>query len=355
MDARRLLRPLLALTGAFLALVLVAEMAVRVVADQLPPPTAGDTEEIVRKHDQLDALTAAGRQPEVVFFGNSTIDAGVDPQAFTDASSSFDSAFNAALLGNTLDVPQRWVDGFVLDQTDPQVVVLGVTPLDVLEGDRSEADAAIRAASFDVKFDEIEEGPAADLTRWANDTSYLVRYRSSLQEPATLAEAAWNQLTGQEPPGDLTRPDGFWEENVADDGAVLAYRQGQLQSPNAGVVDDLSRALPTDLRLDRVDDLIARADGTDSVLLIPPLALDALAGAGVPVERWHEIAGLIAQRGRELGMTTIDLSADPAAFPTAMFFDPVHLNAAGAEHLSTQLAVALDALCAQGAITCGSG
>jgi len=352
MERPGLLRPLAALAGAFVVLLVLAEVGVRFVSDQLPPPTAGDTEELVRKHERLAELADAGQQPEVVFFGNSTIDAGIDPAAFSAASQTFDTAYNAALLGNTLDVPQRWIDEFVLPQTDPDVVVVGITPLDVLEGDRSDADAAIRAASFDVKFDEIDDGLLPRLTRQADDLSYLVRHRSSLREPATFAGAAYDAATGQEPPGDLSRPDGFWDQHLAPDGAVLAYRQGQLRSPNTGLVEDVTRALPSDLRLDRIDDVLERVGGTEAVVLIPPIAIQSLAGYGVPVERWREVAALIVQRADHLGVPTIDLSTSTTSFPDDRFYDPIHLNAAGAEQMSAQVASALDAFCANGTLTC---
>jgi hypothetical protein len=331
------------IAAAFLALFLVAEVTVRLASDQLLPRAGQAAEEVPYKNDQLIQLAAAGHDPEVVFFGSSTIDAGIDPAVVDTSSSTVSASYNAALQGYTLDVPQRWVDEFVLARVEPQLAVIGVTPIEVVGAPRGQDEGPLWAAAFTTQFDELSGGPAASVTRTANDLSSLVRLRNRIREPWGFATAVWATVRQEAPRGVVARPPDFWDHALTDAGAILAYREGALRTAPTTMVRRITALLRSPLRLDRLDEVHRRIGAVEGVLLIPPIALRALGDRGLPVERYQEIAEQITERGAELGMPTLDFSG--ADYPDALFFDSMHLNAAGTQRLSAEVAAALDALC----------
>lgn len=342
---------ILALVGAAsLVVLLLAEGTVRLISGHLPPPTSGDTQELVIKKEQMEALAEQG-QVEVAFLGNSTMDAGLDATRFGQTSTAFDTAYNAALLGIPLDTQARWFGEVVLPILDPQVVVLGMNPVDVLQSYYTEGELAVVNASFHSRFREIEQGPAAAINRVAYDDSYLIRYRGSLRAPFHVVEAAWNTATFQEPQGIWSRPDGFFDRNVAADGASLLYRgrtfDGEVSDK---LVDDLQRTLDSDLREGRIDRLVDQVEeaGHDPVVVIPPVSLSILSQHGIEAARWREVAAQIASEAQRRDVPVVDFST--VDYPDSAFSDPMHLNAAGTERFTDELAAAIDQHCLAGAI-----
>jgi hypothetical protein len=335
------------------ALLVAAELVVRAIADHLPPPTTGDTQELVIKKSQMEAIAAEGPPTDVVFLGNSTMDAGVDAQSFAATSIEFHAAYNAALLGIPLDTQSRWY-GEVVDPTlDADVVVLGMNPIDVLQSYYTDNELAVVNASFLSRFREIEEGPIASLNRTAYSGSYLYRYRGSLRAPSHIVDATRATVTGDEVSGIWERPAGFFDDNLAQDGAILVYRERVMDpatAVSAKLLRDLSRTLDSELREGRIERLLdqVEAAGHDPIVVIPPVALPVLADAGLDTERWREVAGQIAEIANEAGVPVVDLST--AEYPASLFSDPIHLNGAGAERFSFDLAQAIDAHCEAGVI-----
>lgn len=337
---------------AVVALVVVgaAELGVRAIAAHLPPPTIGDTQELVEKKQQMEARADAGAT-EIVFLGNSTMDAGVDPEAFVASSTQLDSAYNAALLGLPLDTQARWFEEVVSPVLQPDVAVLGMNPVDVLQSYYTNSELAVVNASFHTRFREIEDGPTAALNRAAYSSSYLYRYRGSLRAPSHIVDAIHDTLTGAETIGIWARPSGFFDDNIGPSGAILVYRDREMSGGvSSKLVEDLSRTLDSDLRQGRIQHLVAqvRASGSDPVIVVPPVALRTLAEAGLDADRWREVASQVADAAAELGVPVVDLSTDD--YPPTHFSDPIHLNAAGAQRFSFDLARAIDAHCRAGAI-----
>jgi hypothetical protein len=335
-----------------LVLLLLAELGVRAIADHLPPPTTGDTQELVQKKAQMEGRAANG-PTQVVFLGNSTMDAGVDAASFASTSIEFDAAYNAALLGIPLDTQSRWYGEVVDPVLGADVVVLGMNPVDVLQSYYSDNELAVVNASFQARFREIEEGPAASLNRSAYDHSYLYRYRGSLRAPSHIVDATRATITGEEVSGIWSRPAGFFDENIAPDGSILVYRERVMDpadAVSAKLLRDLSRTLDSELRESRIDRLLdqVEAAGHDPVVVVPPVSLPVLADAGLDTERWRDVAGQIAEVANEAGVPVIDLTN--ADYPPALFSDPIHLNAAGSERFSFDLAQAIDEHCDAGAI-----
>jgi len=344
-------RILLRFAVVAVVLLLVAELGVRAISAHLPPPTTGDTQELVEKKQQMEARAAAG-PTEIVFLGNSTMDAGIDADAFAASSIEFDSAYNAALLGLPLDTQSRWFGEVVEPTLQPGVAVLGMNPVDVLQSYYTDNELAVVNASFGSRFREIEDGPSAALNRTAYSTSYLYRYRGSLRAPSHIIDATRATLTGEAASGIWSRPSGFFDDNIAPDGSSLVYRNREMTGEvSPKLLRDLGRTLDSELREGRIDRLVEQVEeaGSDVVIVIPPVALPTLADAGLDTDRWRDVAGQISEAAAANDVPVVNLAS--ADYPPSLFSDPIHLNEAGAERFSFDLAQAIDAHCAAGEIT----
>src|SRR3546814_581408 len=96
---RRLGRVLL----AALAVLVVAEVGVRLVEDRLPPPPDWYTPEYGVKERQLRDLAAEGGA-SVALLGSSVIDVAVDPAGLDGPVTADRPAYNAGLIGANLEM-----------------------------------------------------------------------------------------------------------------------------------------------------------------------------------------------------------------------------------------------------------
>ena len=342
---RRLGRASVRVLGVVLAVLLVLEVGTRLIADHLPALESDDSQELVLKADRLEVLSANDVPVGAVFIGSSAIDAGVAPGTFDAASSRFDGSFNAGLIGTPLATQQRWTEEVVLAQVDPEVAVVAVSPLEVHQNRDAEELAPIDAI-FDASFREVEDGPLPALERWANDHSALVQYRGSLRHPRYVVDAVRNTLTGSTDFPRIERPDGYWEENLDDQGAVLQYRPRQLDQVSPQLVTYLDQSMRSPYRPERLEGLLDELEDAEvpTIVIAPPIALDALAAAGVDVAAYQEAVAELAATVEDRGLVFLDFSA---AYDSSLFADPLHLNAAGTEQLSRDLALAVDAACVE--------
>ena len=76
-----------------------------------------------------------------------------------------------------------------------------------------------------------------------------------------------------------------------------------------------------------------------AVLVIPPVATEVLERSGVPGTFLTDRTAALVALADDLGVEAVDLS--DAGYPSTLFHDPVHLNRAGAERFSQDLASAL--------------
>jgi hypothetical protein len=341
---RRLGRTSLRVLAVMVVTVLVLELGVRLISAHLPTVETDDSQELVIKAERIERLGAGGQPVGAVVFGSSAMDAGVAPATFDAASTRFDGSFNAALIGTPLATQERWAHDVVLEQLDPQVAIVGVSPLEVHQNQEAE-DLAPVDAIFDASFREVEDGALPSLERWASDRSQLVRYRGSLRHPRYVGDAIVDTVTRSRDFPRIDRPEGYWEQNLDPQGAVLQYRDRQLGAVSPELVAYLDTTFDSPYRPERLEALLDRLEEAEVpvVLVSPPIADQALAAAGADVAAYQEAVAEIAATAEERGLPFIDLST---GYDSALFADPLHLNAAGTEQLSRDLAAAVDAACA---------
>ena len=352
---------------ALVATLLVAELFARVVSSHLPPLLTGDSYEMQLKSERLEELAAgpAADQPEVVFLGNSMTDAGVSPETFATTSGSYDRAYNAALVGAPVGSQARWAEDFVLDGLDPEVLVLGVSPLDLLDVNPLDLldvtsgqgrSQAVQAA-FDDSLDRLRPSAGQQLEERVGDASALVEHRSSLRNPGTLGRAVSDTLSGAPPregiPEVATVEDGevvprdltFWQGNLRPTGGIQQYHDRSLaETRNPELEGRMALAAArADYRFGRLRTLLdaVTAPGREVVVAVPPIATETLASQPAAAGRLADGVAEMTTIAAEYDVEVLDLSAD--GYPLDAFADVAHLNRLGSERFSRELAVALDA------------
>ena len=327
------------------AIVLLAELTARVLSPYLLPPTSPGAGEVVVKDRQLAALAPT---TQVFFLGDSTMDAGVDPSAFTDESVHFSSAYNASLMGARLPSQRIWTGRVLRDHT-PQLVVQAATPTLVSSLGVSPDDVSAYDAVLSYNLRQLDGDIWFDLGERAGDVSALVRYRSSLRNPRLLAGAAWDRVSGGPELPKAERPEGFWERFTTPAGQNTNFGQQVAKADNlGGLFDALRRLLDGRYDTKPLETLLeGYADrGIPAVVVVPPVSEPLFAAGGVSIAEWRAAAARIVAAGAEHGVPVLDYTS--RTYAPELFADPLHLNTNGARRFSADLARDIDALCDRG-------
>lgn len=325
---------------AVVVVVLLAELAARFVEPQLLTDTLTIEPELIEKRAVLDRRTDA--ENHVVVVGTSDMDAGVREAPFVAASDTYTNLTNASLLGLSPRTLAQWIPQ-VLDRSgQPDLLVVGIgllTPTaDGRDGIRPARDAA-----FETVLSSGDDDPGARAES-AFDWSALVRNRASIRQPELVGEAAWRRIRGRSDRILDRIREVDWSEGVDDDGSVVFYRNSTYRGGRPPeleeALDDLAR--PGGIYGDALRDLFDQLAGLDvpTMVVIPPLPIDALVAAGATPESIsqlrHELVGL----AEDAGVPLADFSA--AGYGNELFADFVHLNDAGSRRFSADLAATLD-------------
>lgn len=225
--------------GAALATVLVAEVAARVVSGAAEAPA-------LRWHDrptQVKAEQLAGLgDVDVVVIGTSMAQQGLVPDALGDALDA--SVYNAALNGGVPAVMEPWLLDEVVPRVHPDVVVWGLSALD------------LSLAYGDAIVDAYETAPATrtgilgEADRTASRFSVLVRDRRLLRDPSALFGSAAEQAQQEQEAA---------ETLVGDDGERIAFEPDRSHARQRE-----TQARITPFLVDR-DDLAAIARTADAL------------------------------------------------------------------------------------------
>lgn len=173
------------IAGVALVILVVAELATRVLAPYLPEPLLYGDEATQVKVEQMDRIGPSCT--DVVVAGNSMGRDAFDPELFTSNDPQHRSAYNASLDAASPELLRRWMNDQVLPRLHPSTVVLTVASLD-FNANGNATRSAIAA------YDDAElthPGVLGRLQARAIDSSSLVRYRRSLRDPSTV----WDALT----------------------------------------------------------------------------------------------------------------------------------------------------------------
>jgi len=359
---RSWLRPVSLPRAALAAVIvlLVAELGLRSIEEHLPRKTAGDTIEIELKYDQLRDLRAAGEPIDIVMLGNSTLDAGVDPTLFAESSRRFDAPFNGALLGAPLSAISRWATDFVLDESDPDTVVLGVTPLDVPTVGIFGISRPAVTEMFEASFDRLDPSTIQEVDREVSRRSALVSRRSAFRSPGELWRGITDTIADRDKQfpglGPVTLEDGrratrdrsTWEnELIAPRGGIRTYWGGENDGTppyrlSAGDRRTFETSTVDRLRLIGVIDAILDTGVDDVVVVIPPHDRALLADVGLPLRTFDRLADDLISVARDEGLAAVDMSR--TEWGHDYFFDPAHLSKRGSSRFTQILAAELDRL-----------
>ena len=340
---RRPRHPIIAGMVVLVVMLVVTELVVRAVADQLPVVRAGDAAEMILKARQVEALGAGGPQPQVVFFGTSMMDSAISPSTFERYSAHYDRTYNAAVVGAPTATQVRWADEIVLDDLHPDVVVLGIHPIDLMLTDVFELN--IQSNQSDVVFSrvvrETQPGILGDVNRALNDDLALVKHRGSLRQPQTMAEAAWNTVTGTPPKKFIPlRDEEYWQAHLGPDGENTMHHGEDYRFTS--VINQLRKNLtPEAFYASDAKKLIqvAQDSGAEVVIVIPPVPLATWKQNGVDLAALRRGQQLIADLGAAAGVRVVDFT--DRVYDESLFADIVHMNDRGAERFSRELAAEL--------------
>jgi hypothetical protein len=340
--------------GVGVVLVVLAEIGVRALADNLPSPSEQDSQEVVLKEEQLDQRRG-GPATDVAFVGSSNLDAAIDPVVFREASGS--TAYNAALLGTPAYLQDRWIEGHVLPALRPTIVVVGITPFDVVHSfpisgeDRAltPSEQQLLEEMLSANLDVLDDSALGRLDHEVSSWSELVRRRAALRSPTAVWDAALDTIAGRSRTTEL-RPTAAWEGNLSPDGAVLHYRD--RTGTNLGALADvfITQSLTAPFVADRVREPLQSVDdaGAQPVLVVPPIELTALQSRGLDVQGYRDLVAEVAATAADEDVPIVDFT--DRGYGPELFADIAHLNGAGSTRFSTELAASLLQLCADGTL-----
>lgn len=305
------------------AIVLLAELVLRLCAPVLPPPQVWPYPEVQSKAVQMRDLGRHGGAG-TVFVGSSIVDVGLDPAAYDSEAPRARPAYNAGLLSGSLGEVRVWTEDFVVPALHPSTVVIGVSPRELNGGDSTLAsiDNAF-SASAEVRRVTGRETAMMAADRHLRRFSYLFRYRSLLRQPHQLWQSPEHPATyvditdsGMETTmlGRSHRP--LTPLVVQQFSPLQAYRWGP---DRVAILTDLVRRL--------------RAAGIRVVVLDMPASPDALALLPHHEQDYADYGQRVRAAVRGAGGEYVAAGI----WPVEQFVDPVHVNGVGAARLTRLL------------------
>lgn len=316
--------------AALVVVLALAEVGARAVSPYLPEPQLWTDDTTTVKVAQLDALDCA----DLVFAGNSMTRDGLDPVAFGAADPEGRRSYNASLDAATPALQERWV----LDEVDPRVtpdgVVLGVSSFDLND---SAAIGQTALGAYDgapLSRDDLFGRLQAPFIR----ASALFRHRNELRDPETLWDGLGAWRDGERRP--RLGPDGI--DGVLGPAGQGLSRQDLIYQPSPLTERFAQNELLNDFHLggEQTEAAAALLDGlaereVDTALVVLPVTEDYVDLHPGGVAQHEEFLALVERIADEHGAEFIDLH--DLAPDDSWFADTHHLNATGAEALSTAL------------------
>jgi hypothetical protein len=318
--------------AAVVAVLVVAELGVRLLEHRLPPPSGWVSDEYPIKRDRMADLAGTGGVG-VALVGSSVMDVSVDPALLSEEATGGRGAYNAALIGATPVIVDIWTRELVVPELRPDVVVVAVSSRD-LNGNgasmRQHGEDFVASPGGSWLLGSHSIADAAEW--WLLEHSALIRHRESLRRPL---EAVF----GYDPP-DRT------ESALTDLGLQTHLVDDQYRRDRA--IQDFFRQQPlrdfavTDDQLDAVRRLASALEtsGIRVVLLDVPVTDDYVE---LHPRGEADVAAYTAAVD-EISTATGAEVLRPGRWPAELFSDPLHLNGAGVRRLSA----AVDAYLAAG-------
>lgn len=337
--------PWLAAAAVIVVILLVLEFYVRAVENQFETLRAGDSSEMILKAERL--ATMRGQHIGAVFFGNSMMDTAVSPAFFVKNSKAYPTAYNAAVVGAPLQTRLRWGKEVVLRELDPDVIVVGIHPVDLLHTDflKLNQDPQQADVIFSKVLRETDTSPVGSLDRSLNASLAVVRNRGVLRKPRTVWDATLRQVRGQPKPREFdVRTEEEWQQLLKSDGEIslfhgVDFKTESIKNTGPKIKENLQAKNFSTAELTTLLDAFG-ATGKRVVVVIPPVPLEAWGQAGVDLAALHKGNELIMREGAARGMRVVDFT--DRGYKNAWFGDVLHANGKGSVQFSKELAEELD-------------
>jgi hypothetical protein len=307
-----------------LAVLLVSELAARVLAGGLPDPD-WNFAQTDRKVSEMEALAAAGETADVVLLGNSSVN-GAFVTEDLEQLTGVDTIFNAALDGSSMRQTEDWALNVVVPLIAPQTVVIGLTSRDLNDASSSNAEVFSNYLNSRGRARFLgEETNGQRVQRALSDVSALVRISRFIRDPASL-------VTQYDPAGPATGefvlPGEEYAPRAID---ITRTRERALNDFTLGGVE-----LESFTRLVRA----LENRGIEVIVVeMPYVAEDYLDLHPNGVADYEAYRELVAAFTATQGLPYIDFTDYP--WTTAEFYDFLHVNSAGIAIVNQMLADAL--------------
>jgi hypothetical protein len=313
------------------AVLVLAELAVRLGHSHLAAPSAWPAPELQKKYDQIVAREKSGRRTDVVLVGDSMMDAAGNPVGLA-ADGAGVTIYNASVAGETLPTIARWTTKVVVPRLHPKLVVIGfssneLNPSVLLPSQGLAAYDHSRAAQAAQGTGDWVDQADAFLRQW----SYLYRYRDDLRHPFTKPLAGVFDPTLTATGQDLAFSAKSYLEGtpaqarITIDGVIASLVGFRVGAQNMALLSGLISTL--------------QAKGIQVMLVAMPVTDDLVSfhpNGAADYQRAIAAFTAIAQaHGAQMAI--------PGIWPIADFADPVHLNGAGTILFSQYLAPLLRA------------
>ncbi len=310
----------------FIAVLVLSELAARVLAGGLPNPD-WNFAQTDRKVAEMEAMAAAGETTDVVLIGNSSVNAAFVARDLEERS-GLGTFFNAGLDGSSMRQTEDWTLNVVVPLIAPETVVIGLTSRDLNDGSSSNAEVFDRYLNSRGRATFLgEETTGQKVQRALSEVSALVKISPFLRDPASLV----TQYNPDGPDtGEFVLPGEDYNPRPLD---VTRTRERALNDYALGGVElaALGR-LVQQLESQGIEVVVAE---------MPYVAEDYLDLHPNGVTDYNAYRQLVAAFTAEKGLTYIDLTDHP--WTTAEFYDFLHVNSAGIAIVNAMLADALAA------------
>lgn len=311
MRASRLLRML----AALLAVLLSAELGLRVIGTGLPEPVVWYHEIAQAKTEQMEDHEGP---LDFVFTGTSQSYHAIDPELIDVHLGT--RSYNAGIPAGVPAVQRRWIFDAVVPNLETDTVVWALSSVD-LNGARPKEMLPIYESAFAAR-----PGVLADADRWLFDRLALFRHRRTLADPSAwfrdedaLRNARSVLLSsGKRTPG---------TENLTDQERRRVQREVIGDFAVGGQMSEAIRETVAELRARDIDVVFVW-------LPEAPRFVDLLPERSMSEQAKEEAAHL----ADELGVRMLDVSS---GYDDDDFIDFTHLDGNAAQRLSATLAAAL--------------
>lgn len=291
---------------------LASELILRLAQPLLPTPLNWYSAWAEEKASRVEELEA---DMDVVFLGDSSTMAALDPNIFTATDRCQRTAFNGGIPVATPEMMADWYER-VFAVKSPGWVVVGLTSRVLLDGDS--------APYFDAL--AVRRDPMGVVTRAVADYSVLIRLRGSLRDPQRWI----SRHSAPQPNGPEQMDNWGWTPRPR--ATYQAFEEPRVDSalPNGQI--QVLAAMASQLQ----------RDGTHVTFAWLPITEDWYNNMPRGRPDWVDHGRQVAELAHMSGSDFIDLSD----LNTKEFFiDPLHLNAKGAVEITTRLAGTMSQQC----------